>query len=219
MTLHAVLVEVPLVFADGNPEVAKRALIERARNILTTPRTEWPVAAAEAATPAAIFTGYVLPLALIQPIFMLLSVILIGRHGFFIGLLGAAATYVLELVAVGVAALIVDVLAPSFGGRKNMTQALKLVAYASTPRWIAGVFTILPGIGPLFVLLASLYALYLVYLGVPATIDVPQEKAAGFTIVTLVALCVIYALVGIFVATVIASLLIVGAAVTGSVGH
>ena len=37
-------------------------------------------------------------------------------------------------------ALIIDVLAPSFGGQKDFVASLKLVAYSSTVVWLAGIF-------------------------------------------------------------------------------
>ena len=40
-------------------------------------------------------------------------------------------------------ALIVDALAPTFGGEKNFMQSLKLVAYSYTAAWLAGIFQLL----------------------------------------------------------------------------
>jgi hypothetical protein len=44
------------------------ALIDRVKNILLTPKTEWPTIAGEAATLQSIFVGYVLILAALGPI-------------------------------------------------------------------------------------------------------------------------------------------------------
>jgi len=43
-----------------------------------------------------------------------------------------------------VVALIVDTLAPSFGGERNRVQALKAVAYSSTAYWVASIISIIP---------------------------------------------------------------------------
>jgi hypothetical protein len=96
-----------------------------------------------------------------------------------------------------VVALIADALAPSFNGVKDQTQALKWVAYAYTPRWIAGIATLIPVLGALIALLGSLYSLYLLYLGAVPVMRVPTEKAAGFTIVMIVASIVLFFVVGI----------------------
>lgn len=201
------------MYAGANAGIPTRSLVDRARNIITSPKTEWSVVAAEQTSPGALFSGYVVPLALIPPVFSLLSQLLFLHHGPLIAVSVAVVTFVLELVAVFVAALIVDALAPSFGGQKNLPQALKLIAYSSTPRWLAGVLTIIPVLGALLALVAGLYGLYLLYLGVPSLTRVAPDKAAGFTIVTIVALFVVWALVGIIVGIVIAAL-VAGAVLT-----
>ena len=88
-------------------------------------------------------------------------------------------------------------LAPTFGGDKNFVQSFKLVAYASTASWIAGIFRLLPYLGGLIALLAVIYALYTFYLGAPVLKKCTQEKAVGFTIVVIVCGIVLGALIGI----------------------
>ena len=58
----------------------------------------------------------------------------------------AIVSYVLTLAGVYVLALIIDALAPTFDGTKNQLQALKLAAYSSTASWVAGIFTLIPGL-------------------------------------------------------------------------
>ena len=43
-------------------------LVERVKNILLTPRPEWEVIDGEPATPASLYTGYIIPLAAIGPL-------------------------------------------------------------------------------------------------------------------------------------------------------
>ena len=52
--------------------------------------------------------------------------------------------YAITLAVTFVLALIVDALAPTFGGEKNFIQSLKLVAYSYTAAWVAGIFQLLP---------------------------------------------------------------------------
>src|SRR3546814_1288710 len=54
------------------------------------------------------------------------------------GIVGMLLQYVLVLAIVYVVALIINALAPTFGGQKDMTQALKTVAYAWTASWEIG---------------------------------------------------------------------------------
>lgn len=156
-------------------------LVDRVKNILLSPRTEWPTIAAEAATVQSLYTGYILILAAIAPIALLI------RSGG-AAIAAAIAQYVVALVIIYLLALIVDALAPTFNGTKDFTQSLKLVAYSYTAPWIAGVFLLLgTTIGGLIGLLAAIYAWYTFYLGVPALKKCPPEKAVGYTIV--VVLC------------------------------
>ena len=76
------------------------------------------------------------------------------------GLVSAIVNYVLTLGMVYVVALIVEALAPTFGGTKDRLQALKLVAYGSTASFVGGVFYLLPSLSML-AFLAALYSIYL----------------------------------------------------------
>ncbi|HZQ59711.1 MAG TPA: YIP1 family protein, partial [Casimicrobiaceae bacterium] len=99
------------------------ALIDRVKNIIANPRAEWPRIAEEPATVGSLFTGYILILAAIGPIATVVRSPML--------LLGVAiVSYIIALIITVVLALIVDALAPSFGGEKNFVSSLKLVAYS-----------------------------------------------------------------------------------------
>ncbi len=172
-------------------------LVDRVKNILLQPGQEWPVIAAETADTKSLLVGYAVPLAAIGAIAAWLGHSLIGvpvplagtmRTPLFSGLGFAIVTYAIGLVAVFVMGLIIDALAPTFGGEKNPTQALKCAVYAYTPAWVAGILHLIPALG-LLAVLASFYGLYLLYLGLPVLMKAPQEKAIGYTAV--VVLCAI----------------------------
>ncbi|TMH58315.1 MAG: YIP1 family protein, partial [Betaproteobacteria bacterium] len=154
-------------------------LVERVRNILLQPKTEWPKIAEEAATPQTLYLGYVAILAAIGPLAMLI------RSGG-MAIMAAVVQYVLALVVTFLLALIVDALATTFGGEKNFVQSLKLTAYSYTAAWIAGVFLIVPILGGIVGLLAAIYAWYTFYLGVPVLKKCPTNKALGYTIVVVI---------------------------------
>jgi len=157
------------------------ALIDRAKNILLTPKTEWPVIAAEQPTAQSLYAGYVLILAAIGPIAMML------RGGIFgMGIGVAVVSYAIALVVLYLLAMIVDALAPTFGGEKNFIQSLQLTAYSCTAMWVAGIFHLLPFVGGILSLLAAIYSFYTFYLGVPMLKKCPQEKAAGYTVVVVI---------------------------------
>jgi Yip1 domain len=157
-------------------------LVDRVKNILVSPKTEWPKIAEEAATTQSIYTGYVLILAAIGPVAM---AIVTGGLGFVFALVG----YLIALVMTFVLALIVDTLAPSFGGQKDFVGSLKLVAYSCTALWIAGIFRLIPFLGGIIGLIGLIYTFYLFYLGAPVLKKCGAEKAVGYTVV--VAICAI----------------------------
>jgi hypothetical protein len=89
------------------------------------------------------------------------------------------------LVAVFVLALIVNALAPTFGGTKIPITALKLVAYRMTASFLGGIFGLIPMLG-ILAFIAALYSIYLFYTGVPVLMKCPQEKAPAYTVVVVV---------------------------------
>jgi len=175
-------------------------IVERVKNILLQPKTEWPVIAGETTPTAELYTSYIIPLAAIPAVagFVGLGIVglpFIGRLGMTTVLTMMVTQFVLALVMVYVLALIIDVLAPNFGGEKNMAQALKVAAYAMTASWVAGVFQVLPMLG-ILALLGSLYGIYLLYLGLPVLMKAPAEKAVVYTVVVIVAAIVLGVIIG-----------------------
>ncbi len=166
----------------------------RARNILLTPNTEWPVIAEESSSMGALITGYVMPLAAIGAVAGFIGATVVGttlpfvgtyRAPIVTGLTGAVFAFVMAIVGVVVLSFIIDALAPTFGAQKNKSQALKVAVYSYTPAWVAGALQILPALGVLGIL-AGFYGIYLLYLGLPPLMKAPQDKAVGYTAVVVV---------------------------------
>lgn len=179
------------------------ALVDRVKNILLTPKTEWEVIDAEPTTVADLYKGYIIPLAAIGPVAQAIGSAVFGYTVPFLGtyrtpvgsaITGAIVTYVLTLAMVYVLALLIDALAPTFNGTKNQIQALKVAAYSLTASWLAGIFAIIPMLGILGIL--GLYSLYLLYLGLPVLMKSPKEKALAYTAVVIIAGIVLFMLIG-----------------------
>src|SRR6478752_2195624 len=117
-------------------------LVERVKNILLTPKTEWPVIAQEQTDVAKLYTGYIMILAAIPAVITLLTYTFAGSV--VAGVAGAILNYALSLGLTFLMAIIIDALAPTFGAEKNQIQALKTAAYANTAGWVAGIFGIIP---------------------------------------------------------------------------
>ncbi len=174
-------------------------IVDRVKNILLKPKEEWPVIAGETTSTAELYTNYIIPLAAIPAVSMFIgwSVIglpFIGRIGMATGLTMMVTQFVMALIGVFVLSLVIDFLAPNFGGEKNPAQALKVAAYSMTAAWLAGIFQILPMLGMLGIV--GLYSLYLLYLGLPVLMKVPAEKAVAYTVVVIIAGIVIWVIVG-----------------------
>lgn len=193
-------------------------LIERAKNICLQPRSEWPVIAGEDTSTADLYKNYIAPLAAIGPVASFLGWSVLGAGMFRMSIPGALSmavvSFAMALVAVYVIALVIDALAPTFGGEKNQAQALKVAAYSYTPAWLAGVLNLIPALGVL-ALLASLYGVYLLYLGLPVLMKAPEGKAVSYTVVVVV--CAI--LVGLVIGAVIGLFAGMGMGVAGMPMH
>lgn len=176
-----------------NPTDGRHApLIQRVKNILTTPKTEWPVIDSEPATIGGIYKNYVMILAAIGPICLLIGLLVFGRGMFSLNFLIAQAviSYLLGLASVYVVALIIDALAPSFGGTKDRLKAFKVAAYSSTAAWVVGIFFLLPFLAVLGIV-GGLYSLYLLYLGLPVLMKTPADKSVVYTVAIVVAAIVV----------------------------
>jgi uncharacterized protein YqgC (DUF456 family) len=75
------------------------------------------------------------------------------------GIASAVVQYVLTLASVYVLAFVIDALAPTFSGEKDLNQAFKLATYSYTPGWLVGIFSLIPALGVLGIL--GLYGIYL----------------------------------------------------------
>lgn len=186
-------------------------LVARAKAILMQPKAEWPVIAEEPATAGDLYKNYIILLAAVPALAAFIKGSFIGttipfagtvRTPIGPGLTTMLISFVLALVSVYIVALIVDALAPTFGGQKDRTQALKTVAYSYTAAWVAGIAIILPAIGVLIALAGAIYGIYLLYVGLPHTMKCPQDKAAGYTALTIIAAIVLYFVVAAVVGTV-----------------
>src|SRR5580704_16687450 len=129
----------PLFTRITRTTMAAKSIIDRAKSILLTPRTEWPVIAEEPDTVGGLYTKYIVIMAAIPALVHFISASLIGvsvpilgyyRVGVAAALSAAIVSYVVGLVGIFITMLIVDALAPTFRGQTNKVQALKAVAYA-----------------------------------------------------------------------------------------
>jgi hypothetical protein len=183
-------------------------LVDRVKKILLQPKQEWQVIAAEPHTVQGLYTNYVMILAAIPAVAHFIGFSVIGagfmgvsyRMPIATGLAHMVLSYVLALGSVYVMALIIDALAPNFGGTKNPIEAMKVAAFFPTAAWLAGIFGILPALSILGLL--GLYSLYLLYLGLPILMKTPEDKAVPYTVVVIIAAIVLWVIVAALAAMV-----------------
>lgn len=193
------------------------SIVDRAKNIILKPADEWNVIAEEPASVSGLFTNYAMLLAALP---LITGIIFTGGLGISAGSLGAlggaaismgftavagmaVVGYVLSLVTLYLMSFIVNSVSPSFNGKSDLTQSTKLMAYASTPTWVAGAIGWVPVLGGLVALAAIAYVVYLIYLGLKPVLGVPQEKVAGFTVV----IVLIYMVLSLVVSGIIVGLI------------
>jgi hypothetical protein len=186
-------------------------IVSRAQQILLKPKEEWVKIKEEKATIAEMFTSYAMILAAIPAVAQFIGLGLIGRRIPFVGwyrmglgraFLYAILFYVFSLVTVYVFGIIINALAPTFSSKSDATMAMKIAVFSMTPAWVAGVLYIIPFLG-ILVLLASIYGIYVLYLGFSCPLmDTPKEKVVGYLVVSIVAVIVLMAVVWIILGAV-----------------
>ena len=179
------------------------SLVDRAKSIITTPKTEWPVIETEEPDTGSLITGYALPLMLIPVVGTLIGSGLLGPLGLMFGVAMGVASLVSSLIGTFIAAFVVNALASSFGSVANQGRAFQLVVYSNTPAWVAGILSIVPVLGGFAAMAGGLYGIYLMYLGLPSTMQTPDDKRVVYVIVALVVTIVVYVVLAGILATAI----------------
>lgn len=177
--------------------------IDRAKNIILRPKQTWEEIKDESMGISEIFYSYVLILAAIPAISEFIGSSLIGysfmgmhyRLGVMTALGYSIFSYIMTIIVVYVVAIIANALAPKFDSEKNLTNALKAVAFSMTPSWVAGLLYLIPPLS-ILVILASIYGLYLFYLGLPLLMNTPKDKSLIYFIVVLIVTIVAYLVIG-----------------------
>ena len=166
-------------------------IINRVKNILVSPKTEWPAIDGENDSHIVVLTKYVLLLAAIPAIAAFIGYGLIGYSvlgiriaSVSLGIKQAISQYITMVGGIYLTAFVIDILAENFGSRKNFDKAFSLVAYAYTPALVGGIFNIHHSLS-LLAGLAGIYGLYLLYVGLAPMMKTPTEKHIPYFVVSL----------------------------------
>lgn len=168
-------------------------IIDRVKNILLTPKTEWQVINGETATPQSLLMGYVLPLAVIASLGSLLKGFLFaGTLGLKYFIVLAIIAFISTVLAYYITVIVVDMLAPSFASEKDMGKSAQLVAYSATPSYIGALLSFIPVLGWLLPLAAWVYGIYLMFLGIGPLKKTPEDKKVVYRVVAYLIMIAIY---------------------------
>ncbi len=177
-------------------------LIDRIKNMLLNPKTEWEIVEPEQTDSKTLTLTYLLPLALIPAIASFIGFGLIGQNvmGMHIGSFGfgirqSLTSLISTILGAFLTAYVIDYLATNFGAQKNFNQAFKLVTYSYTPMLVAGILFIIPSLS-ILVTIAGLYGLYLLYIGLQPLMKCTDDKKTSYFVVSIIAVIVVYAVLG-----------------------
>jgi hypothetical protein len=175
-------------------------LPRRVLRLLTRPAREWPAIASESADVGTLYREYVAILAAIPAASILVGLLLaaglaLGTTALTTAFMAAMATYAMALAVPYAAAVAIEHLAPRFKSDGGTDEALALLAYSSTPLWLAGLFYIFVALSPL-VLAGIVYAVYLFFMGLTPMLNTPPEQRVPFTLVAVLTVVVLHIVLG-----------------------
>ena len=153
-------------------------LLSRVVGILFRTEAEWERIDAEPASGWAPLLTYALLLSLVPALAPLAQ--RLAALGAPPGpvLLLALGSYAVSLLGVAILAAVIDGLAARNGGEPGFIRAMRLAVYSNTPGWVASAIFVLP-IPGFLVLIANLYGLYVLALGLTRIMRAPRNS--GFT--------------------------------------
>ena len=183
----------------------KGTIVDRARDILITPKSEWLKIDKETPNIGGILAGYVLPLLGIGALATFIGQGLIGQSlGPFggttanvtAGLIGALLFVVFTMITVFIVAAAIDGLAQSFSSEKNWGKSFQMAAYSLTAMYLGSIFLIWPPLG-IVSIICSLYCVYQLYTGIPIMKKTTVDKQVAYLAVIIIITIICIILVGI----------------------
>ncbi len=180
--------------------------------LLTQPRQEWEKIHEENESVGECYLRHVAPLALISPLAGIFGTTLIGWRiatsapvkltvgsAIQIGIV----YYLAILFSVFIIGVLIRWMGETYGSQQTLSRCVALAGYTATPLFLVGVMQLYPVLWVNFIvgLPALAYTVYLLYLGVPIMMEIPEER--GFLFASAVLAVGLVALVGLLVSSVL----------------
>jgi len=185
-------------------------IVARVQGILLKPKEEWPKIKEESQSVSQILTSYVMILASIPAVAQFVGYGIVGhripfygwyRMGIGTAFVRSILSYALMVASAYLLHIVINALAQTFSSKQNPESAMKLAAYSLTPGWVASALSIIPMLY-ILVMIASLYGVYILYLGLDANLmETPKEKIVSYLVVIIVITFVIMFVIGAILST------------------
>lgn len=180
-------------------------LIGTTRKIATDPKGFWESHKVGSVPAPQTFTELLVPLVAAGTLAQFIKSAFIGytvlgqryTTPFFETLIGSIFSFFFSLAMCYVTAIIMSKLAVKLGGELSLDGALEFFALAGLVSFIGQIFILIPTLGMLIALVAGIYSLYILWLGVPSQTGVPEAERVKFLLLTLAALIAIGFVVGL----------------------
>jgi Yip1 domain len=163
--------------------------LERVKNILVRPGSEWEVIREEKTSYTALVIGYLGIIAVLPPLSAILQRVVFGN-----GIAGkqpvmyVLATNVVWYLVILVNMLITAVVITAVSSRDEAgwigLRGFKVAVYAFTPAFLVSILIIIPRMN-WFIYPAVLYSLYLLYLGIRSQFGAARGKAVWYAVTSL----------------------------------
>ena len=186
--------------------------IQHLFGLFSHPHQEWSAIKNENYSMSRVYIAHVALMALIPAISLYIGMTQVGLSltgDEFMKLTPARAFplsfayYLALLAAVGFMSYITFWMEKTFGAEANFERCLTFISFTASPMFFVGLVGLFPVIwlNVILVLAAVCYSLYLLFIGVPLFMDIPEERGFIFSSSILTAgLC---SLVGVMAATII----------------
>lgn len=174
----------------GDSRLMERYL--RIRHLLVSPRQTWQTIA-EAHTSGVETLGWVaLPLLVLSRFAEALGLSVFKQNDPLLGavkmpwsssLAEAGMAVVATVLILLAGAFLIQWVAPFFSGKRNFSNALCLVVYAYSPRWIMGVLALFPALNLVSGFIGWVFMVYLLWMGLPILMEHPMAQNKVYLLV------------------------------------
>lgn len=170
-------------------------IINRFRNIVFSPSTEWDIIKSEKHDIQKILTTYLIPIIITIGIADLLGgLIFQSFYSLTFRVLSAIITMIIPFSSILLSSYLISLLSPSFGAKSDLTSSIKLVTYSYS---IQLLLSILINLLPFFSVLGilGLYFIFIIWQGVVPLMEVAEEKKVSFVILAVLIIIIISLLI------------------------